>query len=359
MRNVRRHYILTAAVLSCMVSCGTQAELAYSVAHRGGHVDGLVPENSVAGVFMAKRYGFRAFECDVHYTKDSVMVLMHDATINRTMRNASDYSEIKEETKYAALDYSTLRTGYVLASEDESLRTPLPDFDEILEACRQTGMIPMLHTNLPEAYRKAHEVLGDRFIAFDTDYEALKEARKCSSCLILWDPGKATAEEAVEKLKALGGRCGISSMNYRMLDREYDRTIREAGFEVQESIFPCPHELQGEADASIVLSDFSLFPTKKKRPMDVLKIKDEELGRSDGHQLLCKKKTPEYGSLTLDIRFSGKLKVTVNDRWTYVIEGDGIRRYGGWRFHGEAPKVDIEALEDSRVDGAIMKCYEY
>ena len=42
----------------------------YSVAHRGGHIKGYVPENSPDGVASAKRYGFRAIECDVHYTKD-------------------------------------------------------------------------------------------------------------------------------------------------------------------------------------------------------------------------------------------------------------------------------------------------
>ena len=62
----------------------------YSVAHRGGHIKGYVPENSPDGVASAKRYGFRAIECDVHYTKDNKLIHMHDRTINRTMVNASD-----------------------------------------------------------------------------------------------------------------------------------------------------------------------------------------------------------------------------------------------------------------------------
>ena len=59
-------------------------------AHRGCHLDGLIPENSVAGIEMAARFGYPAIELDVKYTVDSVLVIMHDGTINRTMRNASE-----------------------------------------------------------------------------------------------------------------------------------------------------------------------------------------------------------------------------------------------------------------------------
>ncbi len=58
-----------------------------SVAHRGCWLrensgEYYIPENCPAGVAMAARYGYPAVECDVKYTKDSVMVIMHDGTIN-------------------------------------------------------------------------------------------------------------------------------------------------------------------------------------------------------------------------------------------------------------------------------------
>lgn len=354
---MKRLSIVLAAIMM-LSSCGTQSVLPYSVAHRGGHVDGLVPENSVAAVHMAKRFGYRAFECDVHYTSDSVLILMHDGTINRTMRNASDYSPIGKKTWYKDLSYEELRNNYVLASEDESLRTPLPNFDEILAACKETGMIPMLHSDLPEAYRRAYDVLGNKFVAFDTNYEALKHAREFSSCLILWDPGSTPVDEVIEKLKALGGRCGVSSMNYRMLDRDFDRKIREAGFEVQESIFPCPHEIQGTADASIVLSDFSLFPVKGKKPEYVKKGVDMEVQAGD-QVLFVGEQEEEFGSMVLEMEFSGSVRMTVNGKWTYELKGRNITRLGSWRFHNALPEISIEALEDSHIKHAEVKFYRF
>ena len=206
--------------------------LPYSVAHRGGHIKGYVPENSPAGVASAKKYGFRAIECDVHYTKDNVLVLMHDKTINRTMVNASDLSKIQEPVTVAETNFADLRNNYVLASSDPAKRTPIPTFEEELAACKKYGIVPMLHTQHFQAYKRAKEVLGDNFIAFSAEYDSLKRAREVSDCLILWDPTMEPAEVVVEKLKALGGRCGVSSMRDYLLTADYIKTIRETQFQI-------------------------------------------------------------------------------------------------------------------------------
>ena len=85
-----------------------------AVAHRGCWLrensgEYYIPENCPAGVAMAARYGYPAVECDVKYTKDSVMVIMHDGTINRTMRNAADYSKIQEPVRVSETTFAELR----------------------------------------------------------------------------------------------------------------------------------------------------------------------------------------------------------------------------------------------------------
>lgn len=52
------------------------------IAHRGG--GSLAPENSLAGIRLAARMGFRAVEFDVTLTADGTPVLFHDATLERT-----------------------------------------------------------------------------------------------------------------------------------------------------------------------------------------------------------------------------------------------------------------------------------
>ena len=134
---------------------------------------------------MAAQYGYPAIECDVKYTLDSVMVIMHDGTINRTMRNASDYSVIEEPVRVTEHTFEDLRTNYVLASTDPFLRVPIPTLKEELEACREYGIVPMLHSAVVESYELAHEILGDKFIAFDASQAAVAHARDFSQCLIL------------------------------------------------------------------------------------------------------------------------------------------------------------------------------
>lgn len=353
--------LLLASALLASCGCLNEPDVPYSVAHRGCHIDGLVPENSVAGVAMAARFGFRAIECDVRYTADSVMVLMHDRTINRTCRTADTYEEIPEPVKVSDITFEELRTKYVLASADTALRTPVPSLDEELEALKEHGVTPMLHTNHVAAYKRAHEVLGDDFIAFDTNYDALKQARNISSCLILWDPGDTPAEETVEKLNAIGGRCGVSSMKKTLLGADYVKVIRDAGYEVQDSIFPFPYDIEGIAyGCSIVLSDFSLFrypgsPAGRQMGLSQFLKKDLKPGETIGAQM----GKVEFGSTQLFIKFSGEVELSVNGQYIYTLKGEDVCRQGGWRLYDSCPEIKVTALTDTRIERLSAQYYEY
>lgn len=52
------------------------------IAHRGGGA--LAPENTLAGIRLAARLGFKAVEFDVMLTADGVPILIHDETLERT-----------------------------------------------------------------------------------------------------------------------------------------------------------------------------------------------------------------------------------------------------------------------------------
>ncbi|MBM3213431.1 hypothetical protein FJZ36_00720 [Candidatus Poribacteria bacterium] len=56
--------------------------MVYVVGHRGAA--GVLPENTVPGFEYAIRLGCTYTECDVHLTRDDRLVVMHDATVNRT-----------------------------------------------------------------------------------------------------------------------------------------------------------------------------------------------------------------------------------------------------------------------------------
>ena len=63
------------------------------ISHRGAA--GLAPENTLAGVQKALDLKADRIEIDVHQTKDSVLVVMHDKTLNRTTNGRG---KIKRQT---------------------------------------------------------------------------------------------------------------------------------------------------------------------------------------------------------------------------------------------------------------------
>lgn len=87
---------LILACLLCLITASISAQKSSfpkMYAHRGcwttnANHEFIVPENSLPAVAMARQMGYEGIECDVHYTKDKVMVILHDETLNRTMRNA-------------------------------------------------------------------------------------------------------------------------------------------------------------------------------------------------------------------------------------------------------------------------------
>ena len=352
--------ILLLALLA--LSCGRNADedLPLAVAHRGCWLkDGeefYINENCPAGVWMAAQYGYPAIECDVKYTRDSVMVLMHDGTINRTMRNASDYSRISEPVRVSDCTFEELRTRYVLASTNPSLRTPIPTLREELEACREAGIIPMLHSSVVESYQLAHEILGDNFIAFDANEAAVSQARNYSSCLILLDPGKDDAPATIQRLEKIGGRCGMSTMNYKMLDAGYIQAVKDAGFEVQASIFPAPHEQRALTDGvTIELSDFYWHQTEDRKPIASMK---DRMDLKEGENFDWTMKAPEFSAVTMDLVFTGTLEITLCGK-TYTLshEETGKERFG-LRLFKSNPEVSLKALSATKVKSLNINLYE-
>ncbi len=347
----------------------TPEGISTAVAHRGCWLrenDGeyFIPENSTYGVEMAKRYGYPAVEIDVKYTLDQKMVCMHDGTINRTMRNASDYSRIEKPVRVADCMFDDLRSNYVLESSDPAKRTPIPTLEEMLLACRREGIVPMLHSRVLESYDLAQKMLGDGWIAFEGVLPAIKYARSISDCLVLWDPGRRPAEETLAELDAVGGWTGMTTMNYDMEDAVYIRTLQNAGHWVQSSIFPTPHEQRALHDGvNIELSDFFWYQTVGREPSATV---NEEVTLAAGESW----KSPaievgNHAAMTIRLQFKGKLELRVRDYihrdsapsdwkaedrvYSLVRDEFGQERMG-IRMYKNAPAFEIVAGEDMNVN---------
>ena len=93
-------------------------------AHRGG--GSLAPENTLAGIRLAARLGFKAVEFDVMLSGDGTPVLIHDETLERTTNGVGRVCDTPDRTLFA-LD----------AGQGERI----PRFTEAAALCRELGLL--------------------------------------------------------------------------------------------------------------------------------------------------------------------------------------------------------------------------
>ena len=200
------------------------------IAHRGGGA--LAPENTLAGLRLAKARGFAAVEFDVMLAGDGVPVLMHDETLERTTSGRGGVAA----TPYAAL--AALDAGAWFGPQFRG--EPVPSFAAAAKLCVELG----LWANV--------EIKPARGHARDTGRVAAK------SCAELWRAGDSApllssfepdaleaAREAAPQLargilsdrvprdcRALLGRHGCVSLhcNHAGLAESTAHAVREAGY---------------------------------------------------------------------------------------------------------------------------------
>jgi glycerophosphoryl diester phosphodiesterase len=94
------------------------------IAHRGG--GSLAPENTLAGIRLAARLGYRAVEFDVMLSEDGTPVLIHDETLQRTTNGAGKVCETPDAVLF------TLDAGH---------GQRIPRFAEAAALCRELGLL--------------------------------------------------------------------------------------------------------------------------------------------------------------------------------------------------------------------------
>ena len=265
---MRKILTIIAMLAAMTLYAGAQPKEIHTFAHRGcwsknALGEFIIPENSVAAVREAARKGYKGIECDVHLTKDGKMVILHDDTLNRTARRASDYSKLENPVRLSDLTLEELRRDYVLESEDPSFRTPMPTLDELLTECRKQGMIPMLHSAVWESYEVAQNMFCNNWICFTEEIDKILKVREFSNCTILLSINDGSIGDIIGKLKKIGGVCGISTMKYSLYTAEFCNALTDAGFEVQASIFPPEPERTAIANGITYLLTDRVLPSNR------------------------------------------------------------------------------------------------
>lgn len=100
------------------------------VAHRGAGK--LAPENTLAAFRLGASHGYRMFECDAKLSRDGVLFLLHDATLERTTSGRGVAGE-RPWAELTALD-AGLWHSRAYAGE------PLPTLQAIASYCQHNGL---------------------------------------------------------------------------------------------------------------------------------------------------------------------------------------------------------------------------
>ena len=107
-------------------------------AHKGVSSD--YPENTMSAYRAAVREGYGIIECDPKYTKDGVIVLLHDRTVNRTGRNP-DGSAVAAETNVADLTLAEAETlDFGVWKAPEFAGEKLPTLAQLLAFAEESGI---------------------------------------------------------------------------------------------------------------------------------------------------------------------------------------------------------------------------
>ena len=126
-------------------------------AHRG--VSTEAPENTMPAFLLAIEQGYAAIELDPIVTKDLQVVLHHDATINRTGRNA-DGSQIEEELRIDALTLEELNAyDFGIHKHPKFRGTKLPLLADLLPIAREAGVQLKLDAKIYKMTAQHQQVL--------------------------------------------------------------------------------------------------------------------------------------------------------------------------------------------------------
>ena len=196
-------YVKLTTSLITLLFLGVNAGAAtYSCAHRGDNKN--APENTVPAISLAIEKGAQQIEIDVQRTSDGHLVIMHDATIDRTTNGSGKISEMTLDQVHALDAGSWFSKDYA--------GTTVPTLEEILA--------PIPHTILCNVHLK-----GDAQLGADTA-KAIATMKRLDHCFL------ACTQEQAKAAKKVVPDMMICNMSRQGHDRnKYIDTTIESGAE--------------------------------------------------------------------------------------------------------------------------------
>lgn len=203
------------------------------VAHRGASGPGLAPENTLAAFEMAIQLGTDAIECDVHGTADGAVVVMHDATVDRTTNGKGAIAKMTLEA-IKRLDAGSWKDSRYVGERVPTLREMLTHI-----ATRVISLIEIKAPQIVDAV--VSDIISTQSaghaVVFSFNEKAVREVRVleptiATAFLISGQSPKDEAgiAELVKRVIDLGAQA--IAPNYAMVTESLIRAFHAAGLKV-------------------------------------------------------------------------------------------------------------------------------
>ena len=199
------------------------------IAHRG--FSGVAPENTLAAFQKAIDHQFEYYELDIHKTKDDSLVVIHDASVNRTSSNGMK-GKIAEMT-YEEL--SKVRVGYSDKFGDQFKEEKVPTLREALAMSK--GKIKVcVEIKVNGVEQEMMDIINDlemknEVIIFSFYYQALEKVRALDKDIpILFLVGSAN-ERSIDSAKAINAQA-IGAGGGNPITKDYIDKAHKSGIEV-------------------------------------------------------------------------------------------------------------------------------
>lgn len=204
------------------------------IAHRGA--SGFAPENTLSAFELALKMGSRAFEFDVHLTRDGKLVVHHDYDLRRTAGNPAriarlDYSALKKINIGNKFGFPAERVP--LLEEVVRLLSPKAEWINI-ELKNDKNIYPGIEKALLD-FIGSRPGLPEKSVFSSFDYGALKRLRALDTRIKLGYLGHHLRSllllPAIVRAKAVGAES--FHMPLRLAVRLNVAVLRKAGFKVR------------------------------------------------------------------------------------------------------------------------------
>jgi glycerophosphoryl diester phosphodiesterase len=213
------------------------------IGHRGAK--GHVSENTIESFLKAFELGADGIELDVHLSADGEAVVIHDQTVDRTIKNAAGFVKDFTVSEFVKLGVPTLVEVFHILPEDKLLNIEIKDAKATKVVVEEISK-----------FLRLGEIQLQNIIVSSFDWAILKEVKDLNSLIRI---GVLTEENPEESLVFASEINAFSIHPYfGLLTDEFIKKVKQKGFQIHTWTVNSPEDITfvSKLGVDAVISDF-------------------------------------------------------------------------------------------------------